>query len=225
MELIEGTPFPDLFSEPEDPNKLAQGDIIVFENFIKTEKNHLGFVILSNTCDLDRPRTINSISIALIHSFNFVLDKMIKDAIQTTRKAYQRIESEEKRESFDFKHIFLESLSKYIYDEANYSKKFTYFISPLSHFENKPTIINLEKIHSINKSYYLQFIKHRITTIKSPWKEKLGFKVGFIFNRVATYTPKSNEIKDWWIKSYDDIYKEKIVELEKLENELREKKR
>ena len=40
-------------------------------------------------------------------------------------------------------------------------------------------------------------LQHRNLTITSPWKEKLGYKVGYLFNRVATYTPEREEIKDW----------------------------
>jgi hypothetical protein len=54
-------------------------------------------------------------------------------------------------------------------------------------------------------SFYELLLKYRLCSLKGPWREKLGYKVGDLFNRVSTYTPIRAKIESWTKK-----YQEKI---------------
>lgn len=216
--FIDNTPFPDIFSLPDDQNLLFQGDIIKYNTFLQTEKENLGFIILSNSCDLERLKNKGTISIAPIYSFNFVLDDMMKKAFRKTKNVLENFRTTKKKGvNFDYIKHFIDLVSNFILEESNYKKKYTFFLSPLQEFDVKPTIAHIEHVNSIDKKFSEVIIKHRIRSIKPPWREKLGFKVGNLYSRVATYTPKISDIRDWWIKTYNEIFEEKREELENLE--------
>lgn len=61
---------------------------------------------------------------------------------------------------------------------------------------------------NINFSFDRFLLKHRLCSMKPPWREQLGCRVGNLFNRVSTYTPPKEEIKSW-----TKIYKEGSSEL------------
>lgn len=46
-------------------------------------------------------------------------------------------------------------------------------------------------------SFYELLLKYRLCSLKDPWREKLGYKVGDLFNRVSTYTPEKSDIDAW----------------------------
>jgi len=211
MDLIENTPFPDIFCDPEKKSQIFQGDIIKYKNYINTIKENLGFIILSNSCDLENLKNKKVISIAPIVPFNFVFDDMVKEAFKRTKNKVRTLKS-----SKEVIENFTDLVSQSIYNESNYKKKYTFFISPLLEFDNKPTIAYIEHIASIKITELETIFKHRITSIKPPWREKLGFKAGNIYNRIATYTPKVKDIKKWWTSTYKEILEKKKNELEKI---------
>jgi len=211
MDLIKSTPFPDIFCDPEKKTQIFQGDIIKYKNYINTKQENLGFIILSNSCDLENLKRKRVISIAPIFPFNFVFDDIINEAFKRTKKKVGNFNS-----SKEIEENFTNLVSQSIYDESNYKKKYTYFISPLSEFDNKPTIVYIEHITSINITELKTIFDHRIISIKPPWREKLGFKTGNIYNRIATYTPKVKDITKWWTSTYHEILEKKKNELEKM---------
>ena len=211
MDLVKNTPFPDIFCEPEKKNHIFQGDIIKYKNYINTKQENLGFVILSNSCDLANLKNKTVISIAPIFPFNFVFNDMLSEAFKRTKNRVKELTSSE-----EVIEHFTTFVSQYIYDESNYKKKYTFLISPLSEFENEPTIAHIEHVTSIKKTELQIILKNRIKSIKPPWREKLGFKTGYIYNRIATYTPNFKGIKKWWTSTYKEIFENKKKELEKL---------
>lgn len=51
-------------------------------------------------------------------------------------------------------------------------------------------------------------LNYRLCSMKPPWREQLGYRVGNLFNRVSTYTPTKGELKSW-----TEIYKKTNSEL------------
>ena len=211
MDLIENTPFPDIFCDPEKKSQIYQGDIIKYKNYINTKQENLGFIILSNSCDLENLKNKKIISATPIFPFNFVFDDMVKEAFKKTKKKIGTLKS-----SKEVIEHFTDLVSQFIYEESNYKKKYTFFISPLVDFDNKPTIAHIEHITSIKITELKTILENRIISIKPPWREKLGFKAGNIYNRIATYTPQFKDIKKWWISAYKEILEKKKNELEKI---------
>ncbi len=41
------------------------------------------------------------------------------------------------------------------------------------------------------------FFSSRVASMLSPWREKLGYKIGNLFGRVATPTPDRGHVQDW----------------------------
>lgn len=46
-------------------------------------------------------------------------------------------------------------------------------------------------------------LNYRICSLKPPWREKLGYMVGDLFNRISTDSPKQDRIRDWAQKYKD----------------------
>lgn len=217
MLFIDDTPFPDIFIDNKDKTHLFQGDIIRKEALPDFEEELLGFIIISNSCDLNSLKDKDLISISPIYPFSFVFNDMIKNATNQAKKEINRINHKgDKIKKIDYFKYFVDKLCGFIKEEANYVKKYTFFISPLKKFNNNPSIANLKNILSIKKNYSEVLLKNRIISLKSPWSETLGYKVGNLFNRVATYTPEIKGIKKWSETVFEDIYKEKKEELKKL---------
>lgn len=215
------SPFYNIFEESGAACKsgcLSQGDIIrnvkgetdkiILNN---TEDNKiLGYLIISNSCDLERKekerKEMQKISLVTIIPFDKMLDKIFIEAIKHANKIKKREESEGK--SIDIKDEFEKRVAELICDEANYKHKFTFFLSPLTEFDNLPTIAQLSDVRSIDVGSIDvgsidTLVRNRIVSLKAPWREKLGHKVGYIFNRISTESPKSNDIKNWWPNAYE----------------------
>lgn len=268
MNLIEGTPFPDIFEDAcHSETCLLQGDIIKIVEDLKLFKKQsgaIGYLIVSNSCDLEHGN-VRSISLVPIYP----LDVWYKDHSTKT----------------------LDNLTKALFEEVNYGKKATFFISPLDRLGSEPLIAFIDDIKSIRSrinafnwnevpgrdntrfikfliqmfridwvkdtciekiesdnviqastekntlflihnsseatlviddgriykfkaminngnlniifSLYDLLLKYRLCSLKPPWREQLGHKVGNLFNRVSTFTPKQDEIKIW-TKTYKE---------------------
>ena len=84
-----------------------------------------------------------------------------------------------------------------MFEIANYNHHGWFFLSPHNIFNNLAAISNLEQISHIPLSEEKSLLDHRQLTIIPPWKEKLGYKTGYLFNRIATFTPEHKEINEW----------------------------
>jgi len=268
MELVEGTPFPKIFQyewDGDSKNCLLQGDIIGKDvKLFGEDADIVGYLIISNSCDLEHNNT-RKISLAPIYP----IDVWFKENSFRKRK----------------------ELKDLLYEEVNYGRKLTFFISPLSSLENIPSIAYLDDIRSVDMYRYIfnwqnvpgsetesfinflnyilkiEWVKtanvekidegnvisvsterntlflvykkeedkneeeatlviddgrinklkaateddkllisfrtidllliNRLCSLKSPWREQLGHKVGNIFNRISTYTPPKDRVKSW----------------------------
>jgi hypothetical protein len=249
---------------------LLQGDIIKIadgEYYLFGQKEKaVGYLVISNSCDLEPERNTPMISLVPIYSFDAWLSKIPRTKI----------------------------IDK-LFEESNYHEKTTFFISPLNEFGSNPSFASIDDIKTIKKtidvfrwhevpgddnrnlirflrqicgvnfeettefekiendnviqistgkhiifiilnsnkteatfviddcrinkfiiandgktlklrfSFYELLLKYRLCSLKGPWREKLGYKVGDLFNRVSTYTPNKANIESWTKKYQEEI--------------------
>lgn len=134
------------------------------------------------------------------------------------RKLHRRKEeAEDSGREFNKELELKNEIAKVIFEEANYNHKFTFFIPAIEEFNNLPTIAFIDDIRSIEvnneRNSAESLLRNRICSLKTPWREKLGHKVGYIFNRVSTDTPKTSEIGEWWPGIYDTDYIEALAKI------------
>lgn len=173
MELIGDTPFPKMFDFGETgPLCLSQGDIIKIIkgecDFFDNQENALGYLVASNSCDLEH-RVLKRVSLVPIYPFNLTMQKYLGEKIIQIRNKKERAEREGK--SFDPRGVLESIIADMIYDEANYVRKLTFFISPLEAFGNYPTIAFLDDIRSIELEHIDILLRNRICSVKVPWRD------------------------------------------------------
>ena len=155
MDLIKGTPFPDLYQIPEKKDQLYQGDLIKRVEgkcdleVGSTNVETLGYLVVSNSCDLQRSEK-SVISFVPILSFYLFHEKFIQSSLERTSKK-KKTEQREGR-SIDFEAEFINQVANLIYDESNYRRKSHFFLSPLEDFGNLPAIAYIENVGSISIS-------------------------------------------------------------------------
>jgi hypothetical protein len=85
MGAIEDTPFPDMFESCESEKCLLQGDIIKISSgeceFFDGQEGALGYVIVSNSCDLERggDEGLGWISVVPIFPYKVLLEDIAID--------------------------------------------------------------------------------------------------------------------------------------------------
>lgn len=143
---------------------INQGDIFELtsseiKNYLKLEvENNTKFIVLSNSCDLCHGGDSQYICIARLMS------------LEELKKKYNLSESDMKK--------LAQNLSKYNHK--------VYFLLPKKRGLVDSSIIKLD----FNSSYPFSILKEiilkkRLCGIHSPYREKLGWAVGNLFNRVA----------------------------------------
>ncbi len=215
MDLIGDTPFPKMFDFGETcSNCLSQGDIIKITrgecDFFDHQEEALGYVVASISCDLEH-RLLKRISLVPIYPFNITMKKFLDEKTIQIRKKKEKEQSEDR--PYDAQAALESVIANMIYDEANYNRKLTFFISPLDVFNDYPTIAFLDDIRSIELERTDILLKNRICSMKVPWREKFGHSIGNLFNRVSTFTPDVNHIKTWWINAYSEDYSDALTKI------------
>lgn len=223
MKLINGTPFPDMFEkvDEEDKEYLFQGDVISECGLLQEDPisesglisstpsaRHLGYLIASNSCDLRRLEDKRVISLVPIYPFGYTLKNMIESA--TKRVIAQKNRHQKEGMDYDPESTLCSEVAGLIFSEANYARKYTFFISPLEKFDNLPSIAFIEVVRSINKVSQKRLLEHRIVSLRNPWREQLGCMMGNLYNRIATYSPEPSFIKCWWKAAYKRDYREAL---------------
>ena len=111
---------------------------------------------------------------------------------------------------------FENAVTTIVYNEMNFTNKFTFYIPPVNEFRNMPTTAFLNDIRSVEVKSVEKLLDNRIYALKPPWRERLGYKVAYIFNRIATDDTKKEErdpIKSWWIRIYDDVHSGSVAKI------------
>jgi hypothetical protein len=188
--------FPNIFKDKK-PSHLCQGDIfkkINTEDVLPPSSAYqVGYMILNNTCDLIHLKDLAYLSICPIFKISIIIEEYIK--------------ANAKRE----KKNIIESLSNKLYSLSNNKKKIYFFIPTISSLGDTPNIADISQIIKISTKYKLEILENRIKVIKSPWREKLAWKIANLFNRVALpdinrevidKTILKSEILDKFLKKY-----------------------
>jgi hypothetical protein len=210
MALDLKTPFPDMFDKLCE-SKLFQGDIIKRVedecDLFDGQDDAIGYLIVSNSCDIINDN-IEFISLVPIYPFF----KAISEYISASKSKFRALASGCEKYKRDGKiREFENQISNIIHEEAKYNRKSTFFLSPLDEFNGLPSLAIIEDIRSIPISEAKDIIlSYRICSLKNPWREKLGFKVANLYNRVATQEPAKEAIIAWWKKAYERDYQSVI---------------
>lgn len=194
-------PFPGVYQKDQFEDHLCQGDIIVgFKSeLLPTYKPPpLGTLILSQTCDLENEGNIHFISLSPIYVLDVYINRLVE---QTIRKrgpdiAYERA---------------IDIISEKVSQLANYQDKRLFFLPPDSIFNGSAAFSGIDEISAIPVTHWKELLKLRRASILSPWREKLGFKMGYLYNRVATHTPRFKDIRTWVEANYKDFVKESLA--------------
>ena len=145
-----------------------------------------GFIVVSNSCDI-KNESIDYLSIAPIIPLQYIIDLKIE------RK---RIKKEAQNKVLSNKEI-KEIKNKNIEVVMSYDKKLYFYLPKKESYNIKEDcIVLLEMIltYELNKIFKL-IKKKRKCTLKSPWREKLGWSVGNLYNRVALEDFKEDDIE------------------------------
>jgi len=214
MKLIEGTPFPDMFDRANDSCEigcLCQGDIIKISkgkcDFFDEQDEAIGYLVASNTCDLQQHNDMEWICLVPIYPYELILGDYLDDKYKLIIKKLR------KDEKIDAKSELETTIANVILKDSNYVPKFTFFISPLIEFNNIASIAYLDDIRSISLESKSILLENKICSMISPWREQLGYKLGNLFNRASTYTPECKDITAWWTGIYNEAYTETLEKI------------
>jgi hypothetical protein len=192
--------FPNIFIKDDFSNHLCQGDIIqgtFLKRFIAVTTIEPpppeGFIILSNTCDLKH----SNIDFILFSPI-FKVELFIKGFIQ-------KLQDKGKNPT---EKTLIEDISKSIYRLTNYGTKGHFFLPPDDIFEHLATFSILTQIYPVERDKMQLLLDSRTASLIPPWREKLGYCTGYLFNRVATYSPDKDKVSDWYENEYSEFIKE-----------------
>jgi len=161
---------------------VTQGDILSrFGTKIlpKINPKELGFMVLTYTCDLVNKKELAFINICPVFSINVIIDNFIKLNLDKSEKKLKN------------------ELIQRILDLSKFKKKYYFFLTPNPIFNNIPAYADIGQISNLPLKYYEDIKSSRLISLLSPWREKLGWKLGYLFNRIALEDVKKDEIENF----------------------------
>jgi len=185
-------------------NHLCQGDIIVDLELkliadFEPKEYFKGILILTYTCDLvpeqDPVEFINFCPI-------FSLDCMIKPMIDIYTEKFRT----KKNPSKEINEVIKRKLN----DICNYKRKNIFFLISDEVLDNEDCYANLEQIYSVGIDDVESLLNNRKASLQSPWIEKLGFKIGYCFNRIALPDTPLEHIENLFESKYLTLIQDKI---------------
>lgn len=192
-----------MYNTTDFENHLCQGDIIIDLKLkliadFEPKEYFKGILILTYTCDLvleqDPVEYINFCPI-------FSLDCMIKPMIDIYAEKFRDKKSPDKEISVVIK--------RKLKDICNYKRKNIFFLIADEILDNEDCYADLEQIYSITIDNVESILNNRKASLQSPWIEKLGFKIGYCFNRIALPDTPPNHIKNIFDSKYLMIIQDK----------------
>lgn len=174
-------PYPEMYIDDSHVN-LTQGDVFSrFETKLlpRTDPEELGFMVLTYTCDLVNRKNLSFIHICPV----FSIEVIIADYIDINKER-----SEEN---------LRKGLKDKIYDISQFIPRNYFFLAPNPVFNNLPAYAEIGQIWNLPIEYYDEIKSNRLVSLFSPWREKLGWKLGYLFNRIALEDVKKEEIESF----------------------------
>lgn len=186
---------------------LCQGDIILnftldsLQNFEPIDY-YKGILILSFTCDLKNNKLefINYCPIYSLHHRIIEFYEFIKNNAQMKKEI-------KKRASKNAHSYIKGKVINLLSEICNYKKQNIFFLKGESIFIEQ-SYANLEQIYSLSSENVDQLKIYRVASLKNPWVEKLGFMLGFCFNRVATDEISKSERDALFENKYKTLFTE-----------------
>ena len=177
-------------------NHLYQGDIFLkFEDdfFSTRDPEEIAYLVISYTCDIYLKK-LNHICFTPIFKFEKIVSGLID-------------ENKKKKERSKFENAIIDRIDQII----NNNQPTSFFLSPNPIFDNQPVYSDLGQILYLEFEKKDKILNSRIKSLTNPWRERLGYKTGYLFNRVALPNIerdttiqyfKSNELVKAFIKQY-----------------------
>lgn len=181
--------YPDMYKVKKKTESLSQGDIFLrFENKVipKSEEKELGFIILTYTCDLEHPDDLNYILFCPIFDFDILIEKYLE---LNKNKTITNIN---------------EYLIRIVNNLFSNGTRYYFFMSPIPDLRKNPAYAHLEQITKIHKKFINDLIQNRTISLKKPWREKLGWMAGNLFNRIAL-EDIDNNLPNQYIQASDSF--------------------
>lgn len=161
-------------------NQVNQGDIFSLSNsevekyfpfLFKTEwSTIIDFIVTSYTCDIQHNR-LKYICIAPLIKLKPMLDEM----------------ATKKKNNGALKKNIEESLDSFINELHIYNPKEYFYLPKEEKFGiNEEYVVLLEFLLPQKFDEFIDVVKEKTKcSLISPWKEKLGWKIGYLYNRIA----------------------------------------
>ena len=187
----------------EEP--LSQGDIFSrFDDKIipKSEEEELGFIILTYTCDLEHPDDLSYILFCPVLDFDILIKK------------YLEINKNKKLTNIN------EMLMSKVNNIFSNDNRYHFFLSPIPKVCKNPAFAHLEQITKISEEYMDNLLKNRKISLKKPWREKLGWMAGNLFNRIALKDIEK-KLPSQYIQSSDSFKKFIEIRCNQIKNSLK----
>ncbi len=113
--------------------------------------------------------------------------------ITTIQKTGQKFIKISKKSAENLK----KGLKSRIYKILQFIPKYYFFLAPNPIFKNHPAYADIGQISNLPLEYYDEIRSNRLISLFSPWREKLGWKLGYQFNRIALEDVKEDDIKNF----------------------------
>ena len=181
--------YPDMYKKKKKTESLSQGDIFSrFDNkaIPKSEEKELGFIILTYSCDLEHPKDMNYVLFCPIFDFDILIEKYLE---LNKNKTITNIN---------------ENLIRHVNNLFSNDTRYFFFMSPIPNLRKNPAYAHLEQITKIHKGFINDLIQNRTIGLRKPWREKLGWMVGNLFNRIALEDTDSN-LPNQYIQASDSF--------------------
>jgi len=165
--------------------ELSQGDIIVgYESIklLKFDDSVKGLMILNYSCDLNNNGDLRTIILAPIAGIEIILDEFISGLREKLKESIT--ETSKFSES-----SFRKKIKKAIQDRMLQLTKFEghsfFLLYPDDKFIDEYSIVDITNLINVGAEEIENISKFRKASLKHPWREKLGYMLGNLFNRIA----------------------------------------
>lgn len=119
----------------------------------------------------------------------FKLDVLVTNIVEENK----RKPKEQQKNSKNLK----EDAESFLREMTQYKPKYYFLLFPDSEFGNKPAFADLGRVFGVPIEWKETIISKRILSLKNSWREKLGYKIGYLYNRIATKEIEPKSLVDY----------------------------
>ena len=183
---------------------LSQGDIFTYFNdpVLPKQSDELALILISNTCDIEQKK-LKYYLYCPIYNLDSYIDPFIKNSKNNQSKL---IRSDKIRKEEGFKN-HTNKIKSLMSDIMNNNRPRMFFLSPRVEWGEFLAFAELEQIRSITKDKKEEILKNRFACLKNPWRERLGYKIAYLFNRVALPDYKKSDFNQFYNNKYQEKFK------------------